>query len=93
MHKSERNTIDIKLKMYNLIVKILVYLITGYQHVISPNLPKACRFHPTCSEYSKEALLKYGLLKGMFLSVKRILRCNQFFHGGYDPLIESRLKK
>lgn len=63
-------------------------MITVYQYAISPNLPKVCRFHPTCSEYSRQALTKYGLGKGSFLSVKRILRCNPFFHGGYDPVPE-----
>jgi len=70
----------------NLFVKILVCIITGYQYLISPLLPRSCRFHPTCSEYTKEALLKYGMFKGLFFSFKRVLRCNPFHAGGYDPI-------
>jgi putative membrane protein insertion efficiency factor len=70
----------------NLFVKILVYIISGYQYLISPILPRTCRFHPTCSEYTKEALLKYGMFKGLFFSFKRVLRCNPFNAGGYDPV-------
>ncbi len=48
--------------------------------------PGSCRFIPSCSEYSKEALKKYGILKGCFVSIKRIARCNPFSKGGYDPV-------
>jgi len=47
----------------------------------------ACRYYPSCSDYAEEAIKKYGEIKGFWLSTKRILRCNQFFPGGYDPLI------
>ncbi len=68
------------------IVTIPVVLIKLYKLVISPVLPNACRFYPTCSQYAIEALTKHGLLKGGFLSVKRILRCHPFCDGGYDPV-------
>jgi len=63
---------------------ILIGIIKFYQRFISPLLPASCRFYPTCSQYSKEALEKYGVLKGGFLSVKRILKCNPFHPGGID---------
>lgn len=70
-----------------ILVKALVYIITGYQYLAGPILPRVCRFHPTCSEYGKQALLKYGAGKGLLLGIKRILRCNPFNAGGYDPII------
>ncbi|GAB4112948.1 MAG: membrane protein insertion efficiency factor YidD [Spirochaetota bacterium] len=67
-------------------VTIPVVLIKLYKLVISPVLPNACRFYPTCSQYAIEALTRYGLFKGGFLSIKRILRCHPFCDGGYDPV-------
>ena len=70
--------------------KIFTYpfliLIRTYQTLISPLLPSTCRFSPTCSEYSKQSLIKYGLKKGSILSVKRILKCNPWGGNGYDPV-------
>nr|WP_269059939.1 membrane protein insertion efficiency factor YidD [Iocasia fonsfrigidae] len=66
--------------------KILIMLINIYQRIISPLLPKSCRFYPTCSAYSKEAILKYGVFRGCLLSIKRIVRCHPFNKGGYDPV-------
>jgi len=68
------------------LVTIPVLLIKLYKYVISPVLPNACRFYPTCSQYAVEALTKYGLFKGGFLSIKRILRCHPLCDGGYDPV-------
>ncbi|HOJ28793.1 MAG TPA: membrane protein insertion efficiency factor YidD [Spirochaetota bacterium] len=67
-------------------VTIPVVLIKLYKLVISPVLPNACRFYPTCSQYAIEALTRHGLFKGGFLSIKRILRCHPFCDGGYDPV-------
>lgn len=69
-----------------MIKKILIHMIRFYQNVISPWTPKSCRFYPTCSTYSKQALQKYGVLKGTWLALKRILRCHPFNPGGYDPV-------
>ena len=69
--------------------KILIWLIEIYQKYISSELTKhniRCKFYPSCSEYTKQAIQKYGAIKGSFLGIKRILRCNPFSNGGYDPL-------
>ena len=57
-----------------------------YQRWISPALPSACRYQPTCSEYGYQAIAKYGIIKGGRMAIGRILRCNPFFPGGYDPV-------
>jgi putative membrane protein insertion efficiency factor len=73
--------------------KILTYpfvlLIKGYQLLISPILPSTCRYSPTCSHYSIEALQKYGLFKGSWLAIKRISSCNPWGGSGYDPVPEK----
>lgn len=66
--------------------RIAIFLIELYQKKISKYTKRNCRFYPTCSEYSKQAILKYGFLKGSFLSIKRIFKCHPFNPGGYDPL-------
>ena len=70
--------------------KILIYpllvLIKLYQKFISPLLPSTCRYSPTCSEYSKQSLVKFGLIKGFILSIKRIIKCNPWGGSGYDPV-------
>jgi len=65
---------------------IFILLIKGYQKVISPLLPPSCRFYPTCSEYALQAFTKYGVIKGGAKATWRILRCNPFNKGGFDPL-------
>jgi len=65
---------------------ILILLIKFYRKFISPLLGSNCRFQPTCSQYSIEAIEKYGAIKGVKLSVKRISKCHPFHPGGYDPL-------
>ncbi len=66
--------------------RILIYLIKKYQKYISPMLGNNCKYYPTCSEYTKQAIEKYGALKGSLIGIKRILKCNPFSKGGYDPL-------
>lgn len=68
------------------IVWLLVLPIRFYQLAISPLLGPSCRFTPTCSEYAKQALIKYGPIKGMYLAIWRILRCNPWGGSGYDPV-------
>ena len=66
--------------------RVLLGLIRVYQRYISPGFPRRCRFSPTCSQYALEAIEKYGLLNGGALALWRILRCNPFCRGGYDPV-------
>lgn len=69
--------------------KLLIWLIEKYQKHISVWLKSKninCKYYPTCSEYTKQAIEKYGAIKGSWLGIKRILRCNPFSKGGYDPL-------
>jgi putative membrane protein insertion efficiency factor len=65
---------------------LVLALIRAYRLLLSPLLPPACRFTPTCSEYSYEAIARYGVLKGGRLSIRRLLRCHPFHPGGYDPV-------
>ncbi len=65
---------------------VLVKLIKGYQKLISPMFPPSCRFYPTCSEYAVQSITKYGVLKGGIKAAWRILRCNPFNKGGFDPV-------
>jgi putative membrane protein insertion efficiency factor len=66
--------------------KIAILFVKFYQYCIRPLLPNACRFMPSCSEYSVEAINKYGALKGSWLGLKRILRCHPWGGHGYDPV-------
>ncbi|AJD29585.1 membrane protein insertion efficiency factor YidD [Clostridium sporogenes] len=65
---------------------LLICIIKIYRKYISPLKRPSCRFYPTCSQYSMEAIEKYGALKGTLISIKRIIRCHPFNKGGYDPL-------
>ena len=67
-------------------VFILLLPIKFYQYCISPLNPPTCRYTPTCSQYALEAIEKYGALKGGWMAFRRILRCNPFHKGGYDPV-------
>ena len=72
-----------------MIAKTLVALIRSYKLLISPWLPRCCRFIPTCSEYAEAAIGKHGVFKGLFVSFLRLLRCNPFFPCGHDPVPET----
>jgi putative membrane protein insertion efficiency factor len=70
----------------NVLIFPFLFLIKFYQFVISPLTPASCRYQPTCSTYSFEALKKHGLIKGLYLSIKRILSCHPWGGSGYDPV-------
>jgi putative membrane protein insertion efficiency factor len=72
---------------------LLIALIRGYKMLVSPLLPPACRFHPTCSVYAMEAIERFGVLYGGKLAIGRILRCHPFHPGGYDPVPPKDDKK
>ena len=65
----------------------ILLMLRGYKAIISPMLPNACRFVPTCSEYATEAIERYGAIRGGFIAISRLLRCHPFSPGGYDPVI------
>ena len=73
----------------NIFTIIIIKLIKGYKFLISPQLGHSCRYMPTCSEYSIEALKTHGFLKGFYMSIKRVLSCNPFKEGGIDPVIKK----
>ena len=68
---------------------LLMKMILFYKRSISPHFPACCRFTPTCSQYAIEAISRFGAIRGMALAIYRILRCNPFCRGGYDPVPET----
>jgi putative membrane protein insertion efficiency factor len=66
--------------------RIIILIIRGYQYLISPFLAPSCRYTPTCSNYAIEAVQRFGFLRGLILSVRRIFSCHPWHHGGYDPV-------
>jgi putative membrane protein insertion efficiency factor len=66
--------------------QLILAALAVYKRLLSPLLPPACRFHPTCSEYMIEAVQKYGALRGVWMGLKRLVRCHPFSHGGLDPV-------
>lgn len=69
----------------SLATRLAVGVVEAYQRAVAPFLPRACRFAPSCSEYARQALADQGLLRGVGLSMWRLLRCHPFHPGGYDP--------
>lgn len=66
--------------------RCVIAVFRGYKYLLSPLLPPACRFVPTCSQYAIEAVEKHGVLRGLLMAAWRILRCHPFARGGYDPV-------
>jgi uncharacterized protein len=77
----------------NLLIFPFLLCIRLYKVIISPWLPPTCRFTPTCSQYAEKALKEYGLFYGLFLSIYRILRCQPFSKGGFDPVPNKKSRK
>jgi putative membrane protein insertion efficiency factor len=75
----------------SLATRIVLAPVRVYQRVISPALPRRCKYHPTCSAYATQAIERYGILRGAVLAGWRLLRCNPFSHGGYDPVSAQTL--
>lgn len=65
--------------------------VVAYQKLVSPALPRRCKYEPTCSRYAVQAIREYGILRGLVLAAWRLLRCNPWSHGGYDPVGAQRL--
>jgi putative membrane protein insertion efficiency factor len=72
---------------------VLLAPVVAYQRLISPALPRRCKYEPTCSRYAVQAVREYGILRGLVLATWRLLRCNPWSHGGYDPVSAQRLLK
>lgn len=72
--------------MFSVPRKLALFFIDIYRYAVSPFLPGSCRFTPTCSSYAREAVERFGLARGTWLAVRRILRCHPFHPGGYDPV-------
>jgi putative membrane protein insertion efficiency factor len=70
---------------------VVVTPIVLYQRLISPAIPRRCKYEPTCSRYAVEAIREYGILRGLVLAGWRLLRCNPWSHGGYDPVEAQRV--
>ncbi len=86
-YASEPKLRDLPVTFWNLPRIALLGLIRGYQKLISPGLPPdTCRFYPSCSHYGYQAIYKYGAIKGSFMAAWRVLRCNPFNKGGFDPV-------
>jgi putative membrane protein insertion efficiency factor len=81
-----KQLMSIKLFVLNLFKLLFINIIKIYQRFISPFFPSSCKFSPSCSKYGIEAINKYGAIKGLILTVKRILKCNPWSKGGYDPI-------
>ncbi|HHT09966.1 MAG TPA: membrane protein insertion efficiency factor YidD [Candidatus Atribacteria bacterium] len=73
-------------KIRDFLVNVIDRILNFYQIFISPSLPSSCRFEPTCSQYARDAIRKYGVLKGGIMALWRILRCHPYSRGGYDPV-------
>ena len=69
--------------------ELIIVTLRSYKRWVSPVLPSACRYYPTCSEYMMQAVERHGALRGVALGVRRLLRCHPFHAGGYDPVRES----
>ncbi len=70
---------------------LVVAPIFAYRHVVSPAIPRRCKYEPTCSRYAVDAIRRYGILKGLVLAGWRLLRCNPWSYGGYDPVEVQRV--
>jgi uncharacterized protein len=86
-YPSEPHLRNLPFTLWNFPRIVLLALIRAYQAVVSPTLPPdTCRFYPSCSHYGYQAIYKYGAIKGSLMAAWRVLRCNPFHPGGYDPV-------
>jgi len=86
-YSNEPSIRDFKVTFFNFLKFLILALIRFYQKIISPGiLGNTCRFYPSCSHYGYQAVYKYGAIKGLFMAIYRVLRCNPFNKGGYDPV-------
>jgi hypothetical protein len=69
--------------------RVVLLLLRGYKWAISPMFPPACRYVPSCSDYAMEAVERFGVLRGAWMTAGRLLRCHPFVHGGHDPVVKE----
>lgn len=69
--------------------KVALFALAAYKSILSPILPSACKFYPTCSMYAREAVERHGVMKGSWLAAKRLIRCRPFARGGFDPVPDA----
>lgn len=74
-----------------LLQRVVLAPVAAYRRLISPGLPRRCKYEPTCSAYTAQAVRQYGILRGLVLGGWRLLRCNPFSHGGFDPVEDQHL--
>lgn len=87
IHIEEPRLRDLPFTIWNIPRMLLLALIRGYQFIVSPALPaNTCRYYPSCSHYGYQAIYKYGALKGSIMAAWRVLRCNPYSPGGFDPV-------
>ena len=77
----------------NPVAGVVVGFIRVYQRIVSPWFGSRCKYYPSCSEYAAQALAEFGILRGLVLAGHRLLRCNPWSHGGFDPVADQRLFK
>lgn len=86
-YPNEARLRDLPFTIWNIPRILILAVIRAYQAVVSPTLPEnTCRFYPSCSHYGYQAVYKYGAIKGSWMAIGRVLRCNPFNPGGYDPV-------
>jgi putative membrane protein insertion efficiency factor len=73
--------------------RLLIVVIRAYQRLVSPWFGNRCKYYPSCSEYAAQAIARFGILRGLVLAGHRLLRCNPWSHGGFDPVENQRLFK
>jgi len=72
-----------------IVARALLFMLRAYQAMLSPLMPSACKFYPTCSQYAHEAVARFGARRGAWLALKRLLRCRPFHAGGFDPVPDA----
>ena len=82
---------DLARTLRRLAIAVLLAPLRAYHRFVSPALPRRCKYEPTCSAYAVQAIREFGILRGLVLAAWRVLRCNPFSHGGFDPVENQRL--
>ena len=87
-----RININLHYRVSHCMIQLLLWLLKGYRYFLSPWLGERCRFYPNCSAYAQQALTECGLVRGIWFTLRRLLRCHPFHPGGYDPIPQPKQK-